>query len=133
MKYDIVSVGYFGLFIDFYIYFMLLICWYLDLIVYRLIREYLINGDVCLEMLEKCVEEFFEIVEYSLKMECCVVEVECEIDELKKMEFMVDKVGECFIGIISLVINFGLFIEFLIMIEGLVYVSVMKGDYFKFY
>ncbi|MBC8924084.1 ribonuclease R, partial [Escherichia coli] len=72
-----------------------------DLIVHRLIREYLINGDVRPETLEKRAEELPEIAEHSSKMERRAVEAERETDELKKTEFMVDKVGERFIGIIS--------------------------------
>ncbi|MGM3352176.1 S1 RNA-binding domain-containing protein, partial [Bacillus cereus group sp. BC13] len=87
-----------------------------------------INGDVRPETLEKRAEELPEIAEHSSKMERRAVEAERETDELKKTEFMVDKVGERFIGIISSVTNFGLFIELPTTIEGLVHVSAMKGD-----
>lgn len=63
-------------------------------------------------------------------MECRVVEVECEIDEMKKVEYMVDKIGEEYDGMISFVINFGLFVEFLNIIEGFVYVSYLMDDYY---
>ncbi|EAE3295347.1 ribonuclease R [Listeria monocytogenes] len=132
-KYDTVSAGHFGLSTDFYTHFTSPIRRYPDLIVHRLIREYLINGDVRPETLEKRAEELPEIAEHSSKMERRAVEAERETDELKKTEFMVDKVGERFIGIISSVTNFGLFIELPTTIEGLVHVSAMKGDYFKFH
>lgn len=63
-------------------------------------------------------------------MECCLVDVEWEMDDMKKVEFMVDKVGEVFNGIISFVINFGMFVELENMIEGLVYVSDLIDDYY---
>lgn len=59
-------------------------------------------------------------------MECCVVDVECEVDVMKKVEFMVDKVGEMYDGIISLVIKFGIFVELFNIIEGLIYVNNLK-------
>lgn len=113
-------------------YFILLICCYLDLIVYCLIRMYLINGKVDEVIQEKWVECLLDIVEYILMMEWCVVDVECEMDDLKKVEYMFDKIGEEFDGMISFVINFGMFVELLNIIEGFVYVSFMMDDYYCF-
>lgn len=132
-KYDTVSAGHFGLATDFYTHFTSPIRRYPDLIVHRLIREYLIKGDVRPETLEKRAEQLPEIAEHSSKMERRAVDAERETDELKKTEFMVDKVGEKFQGIISSVTNFGLFIELPNTIEGLVHVSAMKGDYYQFH
>lgn len=132
-KYDTVSLGHFGLSTEFYTHFTSPIRRYPDLIVHRLIRTYLINGDVSENTLAKEAEELPEIAEHSSKMERRAVEAERETDELKKTEFMVDKVGERFLGIISSVTNFGMFIELPNTIEGLVHVSAMKGDYFKFH
>ncbi|KMT59136.1 ribonuclease R [Listeria fleischmannii 1991] len=132
-KYDTVSAGHFGLATDFYTHFTSPIRRYPDLMVHRLIREYLIKGDVSEETLAKRAEELPDIAEHSSKMERRAIEAERETDELKKTEFMVDKVGEKFTGIISSVTNFGLFIELENTIEGLVHVSAMKGDYYQFH
>ncbi|WP_239257118.1 ribonuclease R [Listeria ilorinensis] len=132
-KYDTVSAGHFGLATDFYTHFTSPIRRYPDLIVHRLIRQYLIKGDVSAETTAKRAEELPEIAEHASKMERRAVEAERETDELKKTEFMVDKVGERFKGIISSVTNFGLFIELPNTIEGLVHVSAMKGDYYQFH
>ncbi|MBC1418199.1 ribonuclease R [Listeria fleischmannii] len=132
-KYDTVSAGHFGLATDFYTHFTSPIRRYPDLMVHRLIREYLIKGDVSEETLAKRAEELPDIAEHSSKMERRAIEAERETDELKKTEFMVDKVGEKFKGIISSVTNFGLFIELENTIEGLVHVSAMKGDYYQFH
>ena len=51
---------------------------------------------------------------------------------LKKSQYMADKIGEQFTGIISSVTNFGLFIELANTIEGLVHVSNMTDDYYRF-
>jgi ribonuclease R len=51
---------------------------------------------------------------------------------LKKAEYMLDKIGEEFDGIISSVTNFGMFVELPNTIEGLVHVSAMSDDYYRF-
>ncbi len=53
-------------------------------------------------------------------------------DAMKKAEFMVDKVGETYDGIISSVTKFGIFVELPNTIEGLIHVNNLKQDYFHF-
>src|SRR6185312_15577725 len=55
-----------------------------------------------------------------------------DTDEMKKAEFMEDKIGEEFDGIISSVTNFGMFVDLPNTIEGLVHVSYMTDDYYRF-
>ncbi len=55
-----------------------------------------------------------------------------EVDSMKKAEFMMDKVGEEFDGIISSVVKFGLFIELPNTVEGLIHINELKQDYFHF-
>ena len=65
-------------------------------------------------------------------MERRSVDAERETDELKKAEYMEDKIGEEYDGIISSVTNFGLFVELPNTIEGLVHVSYMTDDYYRY-
>ena len=60
------------------------------------------------------------------------MEAEREVDALKKAEFMADKVGEEFDGIISSVVKFGLFVELPNTIEGLIHITALKQDYFHY-
>ena len=60
------------------------------------------------------------------------VDAERETDELKKAEYMLDKIGEEYDGIISSVTNFGIFVELPNTIEGLVHVSYMTDDYYRY-
>ena len=76
--------------------------------------------------------ELPEIADHSSKMERRAVDAERETDELKKAEYMEDKIGEEYDGIISSVTNFGLFVELPNTIEGLVHVSYMTDDYYRF-
>lgn len=131
-KYNPESLGHFGLSTEFYTHFTSPIRRYPDLIVHRLIRTYLIEGKMDQATREKWGANLPDIAEHSSKMERRAVEAERETDELKKSEYMLDKIGEEYDGIISSVTNFGLFVELPNTIEGLVHVSYMTDDYYRF-
>nr|WP_277613899.1 ribonuclease R [Neobacillus muris] len=131
-KYDPESLGHFGLSTQFYTHFTSPIRRYPDTIVHRLIRTYLIEGKLDEATREKWNAQLPDIAAHSSKMERRAVEAERETDELKKAEFMLDKIGEEFDGIISSVTNFGMFVELQNTIEGLVHVSYMTDDYYRF-
>ncbi|MCD7035708.1 ribonuclease R [Metabacillus sp. GX 13764] len=131
-KYDPASLGHFGLSTEFYTHFTSPIRRYPDLIVHRLIRTYLIQGKVDDDTKAKWAEKLPEIAEQSSNMERRAVEAERETDDLKKSEYMMDKIGEEYDGIISSVTNFGMFVELPNTIEGLVHVSYMTDDYYRY-
>ncbi|MFT4416326.1 ribonuclease R [Fredinandcohnia humi] len=131
-KYDPESIGHFGLSTDFYTHFTSPIRRYPDLIVHRLIRTYLIQGKLDEQTQSKWKERLAEIAEHSSNMERRAVEAEREVDSMKKAEFMMDKVGEEYDGIISSVTNFGMFVELPNTIEGLVHVSYLTDDYYRY-
>src|SRR5690625_3715052 len=72
-----------------------------------------------------------EITQHTSTMERAAIDTEREVDDLKKAEYMKEKIGETYPGIISSVTNFGLFIELENTIEGLVHVSNMTDDYYN--
>ncbi|HEO8422570.1 ribonuclease R [Niallia sp. FSL W8-0635] len=131
-KYYPESLGHFGLSTEFYTHFTSPIRRYPDLIVHRLIRTYLIEGDISSATQEKWNSRLTEIAEHSSSMERRSVEAERETDELKKSEYMLDKIGEEYDGIISSVTNFGMFVELTNTIEGLVHVSYLTDDYYRY-
>lgn len=131
-KYDPESVGHFGLSTDFYTHFTSPIRRYPDLIVHRLIRTYLIQGKIDNETQSKWKEKLPEIADHSSNMERRAVEAEREVDSMKKAEYMMDKIGEEYDGIISSVTNFGMFVELPNTIEGLVHVSYLTDDYYRY-
>ncbi|MFT8321709.1 MAG: ribonuclease R [Bacillus sp. (in: firmicutes)] len=131
-KYYPESLGHFGLSTEFYTHFTSPIRRYPDLIVHRLIRTYLIEGDISAPTQEKWNSKLTDIAEHSSNMERRSVEAERETDELKKSEYMLDKIGEEYDGIISSVTNFGMFVELTNTIEGLVHVSYMTDDYYRY-
>ncbi|NNU84272.1 ribonuclease R [Geobacillus sp. BMUD] len=131
-RYDAESLGHYGLSTEFYTHFTSPIRRYPDLIVHRLIRTYLINGQMDLDTQQKWAEKLPDIAEHASDMERRAVEAERETDDLKKTEFMEDKIGMEFDGIISSVTNFGLFVELPNTIEGLVHVSYLTDDYYRY-
>lgn len=131
-KYDPDSVGHFGLSTDFYTHFTAPIRRYPDLIVHRLIRTYLLEGDLSDQTIKKWRNILPDIARHTSEMERAAVDTEREVDDLKKAEFMLDKIGEEFTGIISSVTSFGLFVELENTVEGLVHVSYMTDDYYHY-
>lgn len=129
-RYSEDNFGHYGLAAEYYTHFTSPIRRYPDLIVHRLIRLY---GQDPSEANQTYWEnELPEIAEHSSKMERRAVEAEREVDAMKKAEYMMDKVGEEFEGIISSVVKFGLFIELPNTIEGLIHINELKQDYFHF-
>src|SRR3954451_18961621 len=131
-KYDAENLGHFGLSTEFYTHFTSPIRRYPDLIVHRLIRTYLIEGKLDQATRDKWGAMLRDIADHSSKMERRSVDAERETDELKKAEYMEDKIGEEYDGIISSVTNFGMFVELPNTIEGLVHVSYMTDDYYRY-
>ncbi|MEE7627468.1 ribonuclease R [Methylobacter sp. Wu8] len=123
--------GHFGLALEAYAHFTSPIRRYPDLLVHRAIRH-------CLQ--GKPVESFF----YGVP-DMVVLGEQCSANERRaddatrdvvswlKCEYMMDKVGEEFPGIISAVTSFGFFVELAeIYVEGLVHISNLAQDYFHF-
>ena len=131
-KYYPESIGHFGLSTDFYTHFTSPIRRYPDLIVHRLIRTYLVNGDVSKETTFKWAQQMDEIADHTSERERRAVDAERDVDALKKAQYMSDKIGEEFEGMVSSITNFGIFVELPNTIEGLVHISNMTDDYYHF-
>lgn len=130
-RYSEDNYGHYGLAAEDYTHFTSPIRRYPDLIVHRLIRSYN-EGAVTEAKKEKWAQILPEIADHSSKMERRAVETEREVDAMKKAEFMADKIGEEYEGIISSVTRFGLFVELPNTIEGLIHVNRLTQDYFHF-
>jgi ribonuclease R len=131
-KYNPESIGHFGLATEFYTHFTSPIRRYPDLIVHRLIRTYLFEKKTDAKTQQHWDAQLDEIAKHTSDMERRSVDAERETDDLKKAEFMLDKVGEEFEGVISSVTNFGLFVELPNTIEGLVHISYLTDDYYHY-
>ncbi|CAM5199078.1 Ribonuclease R OS=Ureibacillus acetophenoni OX=614649 GN=rnr PE=3 SV=1 [Ureibacillus acetophenoni] len=131
-KYYPESIGHFGLSTDYYTHFTSPIRRYPDLIVHRLIRTYLVQGDVSKETTFKWAQAMDEIADHTSDRERRAVDAERDTNALKKAQFMSDKIGEEFEGMVSSITNFGIFVELPNTVEGLVHISNMTDDYYRF-
>ncbi|WP_123043846.1 ribonuclease R [Cohnella candidum] len=134
-KYDAESLGHFGLAAEFYSHFTSPIRRYPDLVIHRVMREVLENGGGGLPELRFDVlsGRMPDIAQQSSERERVAVDAERDTEKLKKAEFMLDKIGEEFSGIISGVTGFGMFVELDNTVEGLIRLSDLTDDYYHFH
>lgn len=130
-KYSPECVGHFGLAARYYCHFTSPIRRYPDLIIHRIIKEY-INGQIDESRNSKLTKEVEYASKQSSDMERIAQDAEREVDDLKKAEYMADRIGQVYEGIISSVTSFGIFVELPNTIEGLVHISNMEDDYYVF-
>ncbi len=123
------NVGHFGLASEFYCHFTSPIRRYPDLMIHRIIKAF-INGQLNGKEIKILEAKLPEISEHSSKQERVAEEAERETANLKKCEFMLDKIGFEYEGIISGVTNYGLYVELPNMVEGLIRFSTMEDDYY---
>lgn len=105
---------------------------YPDLIVHRIIKKYLKHK--CSKKEKKALHDSLsEISEQSTQMEIQAMSIEREIISLRRAQFMMDKIGKTFNGIITGVAGFGFFVELEeVFVEGLVKISSIMDDYYLF-
>jgi ribonuclease R len=131
-RYDAMNAGHFGLAAPTYTHFTSPIRRYPDLVVHRLLREQRQTA-VSDERREELDEDLPEVGRHTSEMEVRATEAEREIVQWKKVRFMADKVGDTFEGYVTGVTSFGLFVELVEhYVEGLVHVSTMADDYYRF-
>jgi ribonuclease R len=132
-KYDAESTGHFGLAAEYYSHFTSPIRRYPDLVIHRVIREVLDNGGALTdERQEYLTARMPDIAQQSSERERVAVDAERDTEQMKKAEYMLDKVGEEFEGIISSVTSFGIFIELDNTVEGLTRLSALTDDFYHF-
>ncbi|WP_379163550.1 ribonuclease R [Paenibacillus sp. sgz5001063] len=132
-KYDAESTGHFGLAAEFYSHFTSPIRRYPDLVIHRVMREVIENGGALTEKRhEYLASRMPDIAQQSSERERVAVEAERDTEQLKKAEYMQDKVGEEFDAMVSSVTSFGMFIELENTVEGLIRLSALSDDYYHF-
>ena len=123
--------GHFGLAAKYYCHFTSPIRRYPDLIIHRIIKMTL-NGQLDENRTKKLVAEVDYAAVQSSETERVAQEAEREVDDLKKAEYMQEKIGQYFKGIISSVTGFGIFVQLPNTVEGLVHISAMDDDYYVY-
>lgn len=130
-RYDVDPIGHYGLGADYYSHFTSPIRRYPDLILHRLIHYYDEVGRSQQDK-KRWASRLSDMAKHSSEAERRAIDAERETDELKKTEFMADKVGQEFMGTIISITGFGMFIQLPNTVEGLVHVSMMDDDYYRF-
>ncbi|SHM27579.1 RNAse R [Caldanaerovirga acetigignens] len=130
-RYSEENLGHFGLASHYYTHFTSPIRRYPDLVIHRILREQL-EGKLDEGRMEYLNEVLGRIAKHSSERERIAEEAERETVELKMAEYMAGKIGEVFTGIISSVTPFGFFVELENTVEGLVHVSTLEDDFYRF-
>jgi ribonuclease R len=126
------NLGHFGLAASSYTHFTSPIRRYPDLVVHRALRAAR-HATLSADEREELAEDLPEIARHTSEMERRADDAERELLQWKKVKFMADKVGDEFEGYITGVAAFGLFVELVEhFVEGLVHVSTMADDYYRF-
>ena len=125
------ATQHFGLAAQYYCHFTSPIRRYPDLQIHRIIKGQL-NGKFSEEDYQRLIERTAEVAEQSSKMERIADEVERDCDKIKIAEYMSDKIGEKYEGVVSGVTSFGIFVELENSVEGLVHISNMVDDFYIF-
>ena len=126
------NIGHFGLASRCYTHFTSPIRRFPDLTVHRLLRTYLFEHDLSIETIKYYENALVNIAENSSEREVAAVEAEREVEDMKMAEYMQDHIGEIYEGTIDSVTNFGFFVELDNLVEGLVHVNTLKGDYYVY-
>jgi ribonuclease R len=130
-KYTVANTGHFGLSAKYYCHFTSPIRRYPDLQIHRIIKENL-NGKLGEKRLQHYEKILFEVANHSSKTERRADESEREVEKLKKVEYMMDHIGETFEGVISGVTSWGMYVELPNTVEGMIRVSEMQDDYYVY-
>ena len=130
-RYTPENAGHFGLAAQYYTHFTSPIRRYPDLQIHRIIKENL-RGRLSDDRMAHYEKILQEVATQSSEMERRAEEAERESVKLKKVEYMQDRIGEEFEGVISGITKWGAYVELPNTIEGLVHVVNMKDDHYEY-
>ena len=128
--YDPENIGHFGLASKIYTHFTSPIRRFPDNTVHRLLRLYLFENNQSTETLNYWKNYMPILAEHTSLKEREAIDCEREVEDMKMAEYMMDHIGEEYSGMISGVQPFGMFVQLPNMIEGLVHISDIPGDYY---
>ena len=130
-RYTAENGGHFGLAAKYYCHFTSPIRRYPDLEIHRMIKK-MLHGELDEKASAYYRRKMPDWAKHCSKQERVAEDAERDTDALKKVEFMEDKIGQIYEGIISGVTNWGIYVELPNTIEGMVALSQMDDDYYEF-
>lgn len=130
-RYSDEHTWHFGLAANYYSHFTSPIRRYPDLIIHRIMKEYL-HGEFDEKRNEHYSAILPEVTKHCSERERSAEEAEREYEDLKKAEYMLEHIGETFTGIVSGITSFGMFVELENTVEGLVRLASMDDDFYEY-
>lgn len=127
------NIGHYGLGFKDYTHFTSPIRRYPDLMVHRILHNYIMDGKGILKEIEHYKKILPEICKQSSVMEQNAEQAERESIKLMQGEYISKHIGEEFEGIVSGIVQFGMFIEIMdILVEGMIRFRDITDDYYEF-
>lgn len=127
--YTVECTGHFGLACSYYCHFTSPIRRYPDLQIHRIIKEQL-RGRLNESRIAHYEEILPQTAKHSSDMERRADEAERETDKLKKVQYMENKIGQIYEGVVSGITAWGIYVELANTVEGMIHVSKLTGDYY---
>jgi len=132
-KYEDQNKGHFGIASKYYCHFTSPIRRYPDLFIHRVISEYLENEyNMENERVENLNGKAKKYAESASECEKIAKKAERLAEDIKKAEFMEDKIGNEYEGIVSSITSFGMFVELETTVEGLIRFENMGQEYYMY-
>ena len=123
--------GHFGLALKYYCHFTSPIRRYPDLMIHRIIKSVLQDG-IDVKKMSHFRGAAEEAAEQSSAAERKAIEVEREVEKLKKAEYMSYHIGEVYDGIISGTTSFGIYVQLENTVEGMIRIEDLWDDYYDY-
>lgn len=121
--------GHFGLALNYYCHFTSPIRRYPDLFIHRVIKACL-HGTLDADSMEHFRKKAQEAADTASATERTAIELEREVEKMKKAEYMADRIGARYDGIISGVTGFGIYVQLENTVEGMIRLDTLLDDYY---
>lgn len=132
--YDPDNVGHFGLASDAYLHFTSPIRRYPDLVVHRLLDQAMSGRRPDPRAREELAAYLREAADHGSARERLAMDAEREMVDIKKAQFMTDKIGQTCTGVVTDLAGFGFFVELdAWFVEGLVGLKSLQDDFYRYY